>query len=210
MKKTRKLLIVTLVILSITEQLNAQFKFGLKEGLNLGTQSEAGLLWRTNEIKLGHSIGLVGQYKLNKYFTMQTELNYQENGAIQKMDFKGKYQSIITEYNYYNVPMILKFDINDENLQLNNISLSLYSGVYYSYLSAAQLETKNTDQIIDLSKSSENNDYGSLLGLELSYNLKSTSELFIDLRYSMGFKEVNSLNQDYRNKIVSLSLGYKF
>jgi hypothetical protein len=210
MKTGLKFLVGVLVLISISVQSNAQFKLGLKEGLNLGTQSELGLLWRINETKLGHTLGLLGEYRLNNYFIVQSEINYQENGGVQKLNFEGRYRSIISEYSYYNIPLILKFDINDETLKSRNMSLSLYTGGYYSYLKEAQMEIKNENQIKDLSNSSEYSDFGSLLGLEISYNLKSSSELFVDLRYSMGFSEVNTLNSDIRNKLVGISFGYKF
>ncbi|OFX83946.1 MAG: hypothetical protein A2W99_03685 [Bacteroidetes bacterium GWF2_33_16] len=209
MKQSIKLLMGILILTSITVTSNAQIKFGLKEGLNIGTQSELGLLWKADEIKLGHTLGILAEYKLNNYFYVQTEFNYQENGGIYKLNGTSESKSIIAEYNYYNIPAILKFVLNDETLKNNNLSLSLYSGVYYSYLKSAQIEYEKNNTMTDFYNESKNSDSGAILGLELAFNLKTESELFIDFRYTMGLSKVNSIENDLRNKLVGISVGYK-
>jgi len=210
MKLSIKLFAGIMVFLSITLTSNAQIKFGLKEGLNFGTQSELGLLWKADEIKLGHTLGILAEYKLNNYFFVQTEFNYQENGGIYKLEGTGDSKSIIAEYNYYNIPAMLKFALNDEALQKSNLALSLYSGAYYSYLKSAQIEYEKDNTMNDFYNESKNSDLGAIFGLELAYNFKTESELFIDFRYTMGLSKVNSVENDLRNKLVGISIGYKF
>ncbi|OFX23076.1 MAG: hypothetical protein A2041_06100 [Bacteroidetes bacterium GWA2_31_9b] len=199
-----------LILTSITTTSNAQIKFGLKEGLNFGTQSELGLLWRADEIKLGHTLGILAEYRLNNYFFVQTEFNYQENGGIYKLNGTSESKSIIAEYNYYNIPAILKFALNDEALQKNSLALSLYSGAYYSYLKSAQIEYEQDNTMNDFYNESKNSDLGAIFGLELAYNFKTESELFIDFRYTMGLSRVNTVENDIRNKLFGISVGYKF
>ena len=73
--KTKKIFLLGILIF-IGSTINAQVKFGIKEGINLCTQSELGLIWDNNDMKTGITLGAIADYRFHETLSLQVEANY--------------------------------------------------------------------------------------------------------------------------------------
>jgi len=207
MRKTH-ILIVSLILL--TNIVNAQIKFGFKEGVNLSTQSEPGMLWNNNDIKTGFTLGVVFDYRFHNKLSLQTEVNYKRTGLAYEKEETHSNLKIKRDYDYYNIPLFLKCRFNNE-LGLNqNWSVSFYGGPYYSYLLKANLEIEKNGQttVSDYKSQSNLSDWGVIMGGEVA-RIFTNGELFADIRYEMGLTDV-SKSENIKNKVIGIGIGYRF
>lgn len=207
--KTKGLVLVA-ALLCVTQISFAQVKFGVKTGLNLSTQSELGMLWDNNDIKTGFTIGATFDYRFHSVLSIQSELNYKTTGLAYEHNNSESKSKVNSDYDYYNIPVLLKGRFNDQ-LGLNDKwMVSFYGGPYYSYLKSAEYEieengTTTTDDYKDFSNKS---DWGLVFGGEVTRKINK-GEIFFDLRYEMGLTDVLK-NDDIKNKVIGLGLGYRF
>jgi len=196
-----------LIISTIT---NAQIKFGIKEGINFSTQSELGMLWDNNDVKTGYTLGATIDYRFHDVISLQTEINYKTTGLAYEMKESSSKKEINTQYDYYNLPLLIKGRFN-EQLGLNESWLvSFYGGPYYSYLRAAKSEVKENGitTVTDYNDLSNTSDWGLIIGGEVA-KVFNKGELFFDLRYEMGLNDVLESN-NIKNKVIGIGLGYRF
>ena len=199
--------ILSLLVITV----NAQVKFGIKEGINLSTQSELGMLWDNNDIKTGFTLGATFDYRFHSVLSVQTELNYKTEGlAYETNETSGK-KDINRNYDYYNIPLLIKGRFNNQLGLGESWLVSFYGGPYYSYLQSAESEIKENGvtTITDYEKSSNSSDWGLILGGEVA-KVFNKGELFFDLRYEMGLSDVTENGNDINNKVIGIGLGYRF
>lgn len=189
---------------------SAQLKFGIKEGLNFSTQSELGLLWDNNDIKTGFTLGVVVDYRFHQTLSVQTEVNYKREGlAYEKNESTGKTE-VNQDYDYYNIPVLLKGRFNESLGLSDKWMVSFYGGPYYSYLRKAEseVELSGITTLSDIENESNTSDWGIVLGGEVA-RVFEKGELFLDLRYEMGLSDVTK-DDNIKNKVVGLGIGYRF
>jgi hypothetical protein len=207
--KTKGLVLIALFTMLILVS-NAQVKFGIKEGLNFSTQSELGLLWDNNDIKTGFTLGAVIDYRFHQTLSLQTELNYKREGlAYENEELTGK-TKVNKDYDYYNIPVLLKGRFNEE-LGLNDKwMVSFFGGPYYSYLRKAEseVETSGLTTVSDIEDNTNESDWGMVLGGEVA-RVFEKGELFFDVRYEMGLSDVTKTD-DIKNKVIGLGIGFRF
>ncbi len=199
----------TFILLSLT--INAQIKFGIKEGLNLSTQSELGMLWDNNDIKTGFTLGATFDYRFHSVISLQTELNYKTEGSAYEVKETSGKKGININYDYYNVPLLLKARFNEQLGLSESWFVSFYGGPYYSYLnkSESEVEDNGTTTVTDYNDDSNDYDYGVIFGGEVS-RVFSKGELFLDLRYEMGLNDISVIDENLRNKVIGIGIGYRF
>ena len=208
--KTKGLILSgTLILLTLT--LNAQIKFGIKEGLNLSTQSELGMLWDNNDIKTGFTLGATFDYRFHSVISLQTELNYKTEGSAYEVKETGGKKGVNINYDYYNVPLLLKARFNEQLGLSDGWLVSFYGGPYYSYLnkSESEIEVDGVTTVTDFEDDADESDYGMIFGGEVSRALVK-GELFLDLRYEMGLNDISVIDKDLRNKVIGIGIGYRF
>lgn len=207
--KTRKHILMGLLIL-LTFSAKSQIKFGIKEGLNLSTQSELGMLWDNNDMKTGFTLGATFDYRFHKTISLQTELNYKRKGLAYERNESGSKKDINNSYDYYNIPLLLKGRFNEELGLTEKWMVSFYGGPYYSYLRKAESEVKESGQTIvtNYEEESNNSDWGMVFGGEVA-RIFAKGELFFDIRYEMGLNDVVK-DDDIKNKVIGLGIGYRF
>jgi hypothetical protein len=196
-----------LIISTIT---NAQVKFGIKEGINISTQSELGMLWDNNDVKTGFTLGATFDYRFHTVLSLQTELNYKTTGLAYEMKESSNSKDVNTKYDYYNIPLLLKGRFSEQLGLGETWTVSFYGGPYYSYLRAAESEIKENGvtTVTDYEDVSNSSDYGLIFGGEVA-KIFNKGELFFDLRYEMGLNDVLE-NDDIKNKVIGIGLGYRF
>ncbi len=208
MKTSKHILMILLILLTFTAK--SQIKFGIKEGLNLSTQSELGMLWDNNDMKTGFTLGATFDYRFHKTISLQTELNYKRKGLAYEQNESGSKKDINNSYDYYNIPLLLKGRFTEELGLTEKWMVSFYSGPYYSYLRKAESEVKESGQTIvtNYEEESNNSDWGMVFGGEVA-RVFTKGELFFDLRYEMGLNDVVK-DEDIKNKVIGLGIGYRF
>lgn len=203
-------IILTSVLFLLVITLNAQVKLGIKEGINICTQSELGMLWDNNDIKTGFTLGAVLDYRFHNTLSIQTEFNYKTEGLTYETSENSTSQKINRNYDYYNIPVLLKGRFNEQLGISDKWLVSFYGGPYYSYLRASESELKENGikTIKDYNDSANDSDLGFIFGGEVT-RVFTKGELFFDLRYEMGLSDV-SMDEDIKNKVIGLGIGYRF
>ena len=112
--KSKIMLVSVLTIMVITSQnLKAQFEYGIHAGMNLETQAKLGQLWNNCDFYQGYLLGGFVEYKPFKNISFQTELNYQKKGDKSVSTVEGVSSVTRREFNYLSVPLLLKTTIHD-------------------------------------------------------------------------------------------------
>ena len=125
--KTLVIAVSLLISLSITAQ---DFHFGLKAGTNFAVQSEIANYFDNNNIRTGLSVGAFGNYGVNNWLSLQTEINYDQKG--------GKSDDYTNSYDYITVPVLAKFSLGKSDRTLLNFNLNV--GPYAGFLINAESE----------------------------------------------------------------------
>lgn len=164
----------------------SQYNFGLKSGLNF-----ANVKGNIDEkTKTSVYLGLYSKIKLNEMFNFQPEIVYSRQGY----NLKGISNKLRYNFDYINVPLMFAFK------DLENFHLEF--GPQFGLL--LQSEIKDN---LDLKKVTTNFDFGFNIGA----NAFVTKKLFINLRYNLGFININNEDNtdlNIRNSILSLGVGY--
>jgi opacity protein-like surface antigen len=168
------------------------------------------MLWDNNDVKTGFTLGVTIDYRFHSVISLQTELNYKTEGLAYENKESSNKIDVNRNYDYYNIPLLLKGRFN-EQLGLGETWLvSFYGGPYYSYLRSAESEIKENGvtTVSDYDDISNDSDWGIIIGGEVA-KVFNKGELFIDLRYEMGLSDVTE-NDDIKNKVIGLGVGYRF
>lgn len=178
-KFMKKFLLLTLLI--FTTGLTHAQSFGIKAGLNFSnfsgndTEGFKGLT--------SFHVGVLKEFIITKKVSFQPEILFSTQGVqIEKMDDDYK-------LNYFTLPLMVKFYINDV--------FSVHAGPQLSVLAG---ETKDVLPI-----EGETFEYGIAGGLEYTI----TGGLFVQGRYIMGLSKISD-DADIKNSVIQLSLGYFF
>ena len=210
--KTRFVLIALVaVLLTVTQELNAQFKFGIHAGINLETQAELGELWNNAEIYPGYLLGGFAEYKAGKSISLQTEINYQTKGEKVSTASDGENSVTKREFKYITVPLLVKETIHDAGLG-DKWDIDFFTGPYAGYLLSAESKvtggsTSNNENIDD---QVETSDFGILFGGGVKYHLAGGRIINAELRYQMGLAKIDKQDPDLRNKGMGLTIGFSF
>jgi len=195
-----KLGIIIFVLLSQSYILFAQNDseiptWGLKGGIVLSTVTGDKAIDQYAK-KIGAQIGLTGAFYFNPKLSIRAELNYELKG--------GKFVNHEMNMNlhYATVPLYLKFNFTQDP------EIYVYGGGYGSYLITAN--TKGTYEIIigedfitenineDINANLNHFDGGFIVGLGAQGRFNRWADIFIDLRYTQGFVNLNNNKADLR------------
>ena len=175
---------------------NYKIKYGIKGGLNY-----ANLTSGDSKAIIAYNIGGFLEYKFNKLFSFQPELQFSEQGFKNIVELRENFydpitaQTIIYIFDYINMPILAKFNINEE--------INFVIGPQIGYLSNVKIGGVN------FSKNNVNTiDYGVDFGAGITFN-----KILVDIRYDLGLSEVfkyAGFNTSNKNSLFQLSLGYKF
>ncbi len=195
-----KLGIIILVLLSQSCILFAQndseiSTFGIKGGVLLSTVTGDNAIDQYAK-KLGAQIGVTGALYFNPKLSVRAELNYELKG--------GKFANHEMNMNlhYATIPLYLKFNFTRDP------EFYIYGGGYGSYLITAN--TKGTYEIIigddfitenineDINANLNHFDAGFIVGLGAQGRFNRWADIFIDIRYTQGFFNLNNNTADLR------------
>ena len=202
--------ILTGLLILFTLTGNSQIKLGIKESINFTTQSELGMLWENNDIKTGFTLGATIDYRFHKTISLLTELNYKREGLVYERDESTGKSKVNRNYDYYSIPILIKGRFSDELALPDEWMVSFFAGPYYSYLRSADNEEQvsGITTVTNYDEESNQSDYGMVLGGEVA-RVFEKGELYLDMRYEMGLSDVVK-NDDIKNKVIGIGLGYRF
>lgn len=185
-----KKLILTAAAVFAFGFINAQdTKFGAKGGLNFATVSET----EGAKNKIGFNIGVFAEIGISDSFSVQPELLFSTQGA--------GYEGGSTSLNYINIPVMAKFKVAE--------GFSLQAGPQFGLLMSATSNPDNGDSK-DVKDGLKTLD----LGLNFGAGYDISENIMVDLRYNLGLggltKDLPDGAKDSNNRVIALSVGYKF
>ncbi len=177
-----------------------KINYGVKAGVNLAVQSGIGEYYSNDNIRVGLTAGLVGNYHLNDNIMLQAELNYDEKGSHST--------NIDTEYDYLSVPVL--FDYSFGHTYHTKMSIHLNAGPYVAFLTRAQKVEKidGANKTINLMNASHKAEVGALIGVGFRQPVGKHS-LFWDVRLTVGITHFDIADTQSRNKMITVSMGYE-
>lgn len=191
-----------LLVISAMAFGQAQVAIGLKGGLNLSkldiSQGVSNVDNRT-----GFHGGAFVLVKL-AMIGIQPEVLFSKQGS----SYKVNTTSYEANYDYINVPIMLKFYLP--------AGLNLQAGPQFGFLSSSELINTATG-VKDPQDAAKLFSQKSDLAVSLGLGWDLPFGLTIDARYNLGLKDITvtpSTNPadavDFKNKVIQISLGYKF
>jgi hypothetical protein len=198
----KNIITVTMILISITTA-NAQFNFGVKAGANCSTQSALGDVCDNSDYRVGLSIGGLALYKFSDNLATQIEINYEQKGKKVKDIISSEDNNLNNKREYITIPLLLR-----GTTQINENNTKFYGevGPYYGFMTN---NSKITSDVFTSEERYYSNDFGAVLGMGIIKPVKKIN-LIIGLRYEMGLSRVYKMNNDLRNKTLSLNLGILF
>ena len=170
---------------------NAQdMKFGVKGGLNFANVSGEGNF----KNKIGFNVGAFAEIGVSDSFAVQPELLFSTQGA-NASEGDGSFN-----LNYINIPVMAKFKVAE--------GFSLQAGPQFGLLMTAT--AKGGGESLDIKEGFKTLD----LGLNFGAGYDINENIMVDLRYNLGLgglvKDLPSGATDSNNRVIALSIGYKF
>ncbi len=191
-----KKLFVVLIVMALGSQVFSQAKLalGIKGGLNFANLDVSSATAAYNS-RTGYHAGAFVLLKLGKV-GIQPELIYSKQGS----SFQINTTSVDANYDYFNIPIVLKlYTIAGINLQV---------GPQFGFASGnvpVGINGNNGSAIVDKLKGS---DISAALGL----GWDAPFGLSIDARYNLGLTKLNegiTTQSEVKNQVIQVSLGYK-
>ena len=178
----KKLILAIVLMVFITNHVDAQFRLGLKGGANFEQTKFKNLTGEKPQSATGWQAGLMAQFKIPVIgIGCQPELLY----TVKKAD---KSNSV----NYFEVPLHFQYGLDFLVARLYG-----FAGPYFGYVTNSDVfKNKNNVNKTDVG-------IGAGFGIDIM-------RLHFALRYSWGFKDVGYDNHKVKNQTLSLSAGYFF
>lgn len=211
--KTKIILFAGVIAILFTcQNMQAQIKYGAHAGFNLGTQAEMGELWDNKEIYSGFQIGGFLEYSVVNKLSLQTELNYEKKGEKYDNTLLGVKTTTVRDFNYLSIPLLIKGTFGKELGLSDKWNITGFAGPYYGCLTStnANIKVGGTKTDIDIDDQAEKSDWGTIFGGGVIYKLANGGAIVTELRYEMGLGKIDKNNSDLRNKVIGLSIGYRF
>lgn len=192
---------------------NQKVKIGVKAGLNISS-----LAFDENEMnsssRTGFTAGVMVEIPLAKNFSLQPELLYSQQGGktsffdseVTNSNYKGT-----LELNYLNIPLMLKYYVAK--------GLSVQAGPQIGILLKANNKYEDNFLGYENHESFNLKDYSAGIDTSVNFGLgyQFKDKFYTDLRYNISYSNVFKdgdanyfINQDMKNRVFQISLGYFF
>jgi opacity protein-like surface antigen len=200
----KKVILTTLLLSSICG-FSQDFKFGLKGGLNIASQTSSGGTTITNVI--GGNFGVIGEYKISDKFSIQPELSFSMQGAKSTATFGTFSADATRSFNYLNIPVIIKCYALEK--------FSIQAGPQIGFLISATDKVNSSIPGLPSSSGDSKSSYNSIdFGLNFGLGYDFTENISVSTRYNLGLKEVEKSvptgSNGSKNKVISFGIEYKF
>jgi len=211
MEKMKTVLIVLLLMVISNIAYAQNLTIGIKDGISHSDikfeykDFNDSRYFRVNSLKGGRNFGLVLNYQITNFFSIQSELYHSEKGfefdLCSNMDggpgVFGDYKM-----NYITIPLLANFEIG------KSFKFYGYGGLYMSFLNSAKNQTTLTstassdfphyDYSYDPTSEFYSSEKGALFGLGVRIPLCNKVKLFVDTRYETGLTNASRDDIEYK------------
>lgn len=207
---------VSIMILTfLASNVNAQFKYGGRVGLNLANMSGDYSDGQEPSMLLSFHVGLVGQYEFTEKLFVSPEINYSMKGFRQEYEFRGTILGVDTKtsvdltsrVNYIEVPIHLGLKLSD--------SFVLKAGPYIGFLAGAKQEGNTEIEVsgqttkFDINETSTEGLSSTDIGLNVGAQVQLPNGFGVEARYGLGFTNtVDEGNDTFQNRVISFGITY--
>lgn len=197
MKQLPKIIAMLCTALFCANSVQAQeFSFGPKVGYNNAKLS--GKSWsdfHDSNSKNGFHAGFFAELRFNK-IAIQPEVYYSSEGGKWNASVDNATVEHDFNLNYVNVPVMIKYYLTN--------SLAIEAGPQAGFLTESDMKFSDLDP-----DSPKFNDFNFSVNVGLSLNLPLN--LMLSARYNAGLSNVTDHpDVDWKNKVMQLSVGYRF
>jgi len=196
-----KIIFVVLILSGVAFQgfSQAQFAIGLKGGLNLSKIDFQNDVGANVSNRTGFHAGAFALIKITA-FGIQPEVLFSKQGS----NFKVNTTSYEANFDYIAVPVMFKFYLP--------LGLNLQAGPQFSFLTVndlkATVQGQSAQDVATNFKKKQDTSLALGAGWDLPFHLT------IDARYVFGLSNMKftaqSAETSFKNKVVMISVGYKF
>ena len=205
---------VFLLVPSVFAQPSYDMVFGLKFGMNFATFG--GNDGNSFRYATGMNIGGMIRKPVTDIMFLQADLILSEKGALDNQDVYREQGDdtvnveIVWSLNYFEIPVIVGFDfLNNTNSSVHPI---LYGGAFAGVKTSSKLRGDYEDITTELEyQDAKSLDYGYVIGGSIDFEIND-SRLTLDVRFTKSlitFDE-SEQNWDFKNKVITASIGYFF
>lgn len=191
----KKVLLLFAACAVISMGAKAQVDCSVKAGLNVTNVSHI----PTNKNKPSFHAGVVGEFHLTDFFSLQGELMYSRQGCRLSKEKGWKHRARV---NYLNLPVLVKMNVWNE--------LSVEVGPQFGILLNSVEKYGNSDKIYK-QRIHSMNPVDLSLAVGVSYNIDKT--MYVSARYNFGLSNVmekDAVGDDNKNHVFQLSIGQRF
>lgn len=179
----------------------AQSSFGIRAGLNFAkvtddTDTEM-------ESRTGFMAGVFYQYQFdNSYLAIQPELLYTQKGFTGEAIAMGQVIDVTYKLDYIQVPVLLEANFTTSGA----VTPHVYMGPYLAFLVSEEVEAevngKTESGEVDLVKGT---DFGATFGAGIGFG-----SFEVGVRYSLSLTNISDVGGEGKNRVVSITAGYRF
>lgn len=197
MKQIYKILAVVLVAFAAINNVNAQdLSFGPKVGYNNASLNGSNFReFHDNNSINGMHVGLFAEVRFNK-FAIQPEVYYSTEGGKWKVGVNEGSLEHNFDLEYIQVPLMFKYYLTN--------GIAIEAGPQAGFLTNSDVKFSDLDP-----NSAKFNEFDFSVNAGLSINLPLN--FMISARYNAGLTNVvDHPDVDWKNRVLRLSLGYRF
>ena len=192
----KKVLFVLVLMLSAGIIANAQFKFGVKAGMNASGVNIENLDTKT---RVGLSAGILGQFKINERWAIQPEALYNMQG------YKAKISGVDCTFktDYVSIPVMVQFYAVE--------GFSIEVGPQFGILVSAKIKGESDGQSASVDFKDQMKSFEAAVVVGAAYELSAIPVGFF-ARCSLGLTETTeaSFGTDIKNHGFQLGAFVKF
>ncbi len=199
---------VVCMILLPNSSLAIELTGGLKIGANFANfygedlkELEEGL-GEDFESRLGICIGGFITVNISEMFAIQPEVLYSMKGSKVEGTLFGETFKVEFNLSYLEIPVLVKLRIPTQG----NVKPSLFVGpsLAIKLSGKGKIEYAGESEEEDLEELKDT-DFGLIMGAGIDFG-----KLTVDLRYNLGLTKIPEEDDDVKNKVISLMIGYSF
>jgi hypothetical protein len=197
----KKIFLSVVTILSISLLSNAQFKVGIKAGINDNDQRikvTEGSIYGGDKFK-GYHAGLIGDLNLGGHFYLQPQLLFSRKGAVHLSSVGAKEMKI--KMNYLEMPVNVLYKIN---LPFGKVFGG--TGVTLSYAVGGKQEQDGVTK--KLFSNTGNTWRREDLSLNFTAGVEFSNGLFVSANSQKGLVDIYKAGAGIKNRSMSVSVGY--
>ncbi len=229
----KKNLIILAAILVVGSTAYAQPRFGVRGGLSMASSSFNSKEDLKASSVNGFHAGILFETSLFPFVSLQPEVLFDQRGS--KLDLGGGVESTLRT-NYATIPLFFKVSIPITSSFKANVHAGPYAGIALGGTRELTLNgNKESSNVLVVNSYDQAEatkpqvslvDYGAIAGVGVSYDVIANIAVFLDVRYALGFAEVQKYAEtsgpstpsldamrDYQkaaNRAVQISAGVSF